>query len=282
MHIASLHRYPVKGLAGETLDSVELSVGAGVPHDRRFAVLRGDTAFDPASPRWVAKEKCVMLVRDHALARLRLRFDPDTLAVELRAPGEPALETSLAAPEGRARAADYVARVVEPKGGTPRLVEAGAMSFTDVPENCVSIVHHASIEALGAAMGATIDPLRFRANVYVTGGAAFEEFGWLGARSRWAASWCVRSRASRAVPRPASIPRSGERDLGVPKALKQHFGHVDMGVYAEVVRAGRVAAGDPVTPPAGARPTTSGGWLGSALRTARLYLRQGLVLARRR
>jgi hypothetical protein len=64
MHVASLHRFPVKG--------------AGVPHNRRF-MLRGDTAYDPASTRWVAKEKCVMLVRDHALARLRLRFDPDTI-----------------------------------------------------------------------------------------------------------------------------------------------------------------------------------------------------------
>jgi len=71
MHVASLHRFTVKDLAGEPLDTVELSAGAGVPHDRRFAVLRGDTAYDPASARWVAKEKCVMLVRDHALARLR-------------------------------------------------------------------------------------------------------------------------------------------------------------------------------------------------------------------
>jgi hypothetical protein len=58
MDVASLHRFPVKG--------------AGVPHNRRF-MLRGDTAYDPASTRWVAKEKCVMLVRDHALARLRVR-----------------------------------------------------------------------------------------------------------------------------------------------------------------------------------------------------------------
>lgn len=282
MHVASLHRFPVKGIAGEALDAVDLAVGAGVPHDRRFAVLRGDTTFDPASPRWMAKEKCVMLVRDHALARLRLRFDPDTMALELNAPGESALETSLAEPEGRARAAAYVARVVEPKGGTPQLVEAGTMSFTDVPENCISIVSHASIEALGAAMGATIHPLRFRANVYVDGGSAFDEFGWLGSE---VALGGVVVRPFARIPRCAATsvdPETGERDLGVPKALKQHFGHVDMGVYAEVVRAGRVAVGDRVAPPADARPASDGGWLGATLRTVRLYLRQGLVLARRR
>ena len=51
MHVASLHRFPVKGLAGESLDAIDLAPGAGVPDDRRFAILRGDTAFDPASPR---------------------------------------------------------------------------------------------------------------------------------------------------------------------------------------------------------------------------------------
>src|SRR5258706_10659587 len=143
MNVASLHRFPVKGIAGESLGAIELAIGAGLPHDRRFAVVRGDTTFDQAQPRWVAKEKGVMLMRDHALARLRLSFDPDSLALALRAPGEPPLETSLATPEGRAHAAEYVARVVQPGGGTPRVVEAGAVSFTDVPQNCISIVQHA-------------------------------------------------------------------------------------------------------------------------------------------
>jgi len=282
MHVASLHRFPLKGIAGESLDAVDLAAGAGVPHDRRFAVLRGDTAFDPAIPRWVAKEKCVMLVRDHGLARIRLRFDPGTSALVLRAPGEPDLETTLATPEGRERAAAFVARVVTPKGGAPRLVEAGAMSFTDVPENCISIVQQASIDALATAMGEPLHPQRFRANVYVAGGAPFAELGWIGQE---VALGGVIVRPFARIPRCAATgvdPDTGERDLPVPKALKQHFGHVDMGVYAEVVRAGRVAVGDAVSPPAGAGAAGGNGFLPSLLRTARLYLRQGLVLARRR
>jgi uncharacterized protein YcbX len=59
------------------------------------------------------------------------------------------------------------------------------------------------------------------------------------------------------IPRCAATsvnPETAQRDLTVPKALKQHFGHVDMGVYAEVVRGGRVAVGDPVAG-GGRRPT---------------------------
>jgi hypothetical protein len=110
MHVASLHGSPVKGLAGEPLDTAELSAGAGVPHDRRFAVLRGDSAYGPGRARWVAKEKCVMLVRDHALARLRLRFDPDTMApssahpASRRSRGRSARPRGASAPPGTSRA----------------------------------------------------------------------------------------------------------------------------------------------------------------------------------
>jgi hypothetical protein len=38
-----IYRYPVKGLPGEALDTVSLAVGQGLPHDRRFAIARGDT-----------------------------------------------------------------------------------------------------------------------------------------------------------------------------------------------------------------------------------------------
>ncbi|MBY0274536.1 MOSC domain-containing protein [Candidatus Binatia bacterium] len=281
MHVDALYRFPVKGLAGEPLDAVDLAPGTGVPHDRRFAVLRGDTAFDAASPRWVAKEKCVMLMRDAALARIALRYDPVTLGLALQAPGEPPLETSLATDEGRALAAAYVARVADPPGGPPRIVEAGAMSFTDVPENCLSIVGRASIDALSAAAGHPLHPLRFRANVYLTGIGAFEELGWLG---REVAIGGVVVRPFARIPRCAATsvnPATAERDVTVPKGLKQHFGHVDMGVYAEVVRGGRIATGDAAAPPVDTRPG-SDAWLPSLLRTARLYLRQGLVLARRR
>jgi MOSC domain-containing protein YiiM len=41
-------------------------------------------------------------------------------------------------------------------------------------------------------------------------------------------------------------PTTAERDLNVPRALKRGFGHVNMGIYAEVTAGGEVAAGDSV------------------------------------
>ena len=39
---------------------------------------------------------------------------------------------------------------------------------------------------------------------------------------------------------------TGERDLDTPALLQAHFGHKDMGIYAEVTEGGTIAPGDVV------------------------------------
>ena len=73
--VAALYRYPVKGLSPERLDRITLAPGEGLPQDRRFALARPETRFDPERPEWLPKTNFVMLMRDAKLARLRTRFD---------------------------------------------------------------------------------------------------------------------------------------------------------------------------------------------------------------
>jgi uncharacterized protein YcbX len=49
--IASIYRYPVKGLSPEALPNVALGVGQTLPADRRYAIENGPSGFDPAAPR---------------------------------------------------------------------------------------------------------------------------------------------------------------------------------------------------------------------------------------
>ncbi len=44
-------------------------------------------------------------------------------------------------------------------------------------------------------------------------------------------------------------PETAARDMNIPQALQRGFGHVDMGVYAEVVTGGEVATGDRIVAP---------------------------------
>ena len=45
-----------------------------------------------------------------------------------------------------------------------------------------------------------------------------------------------------------SIRDTGIRDLHIPRTLMQAFGHMDCGIYAEVIAAGEIAVGDCVDP----------------------------------
>ena len=42
-----------------------------------------------------------------------------------------------------------------------------------------------------------------------------------------------------------------ERDLPIPRLLKQHYGHTDLGIYANILSGGDLAPGLPVAVPAG-------------------------------
>jgi uncharacterized protein YcbX len=75
---------------------------------------------------------------------------------------------------------------------------------------------------------------------------AFHEFDLL---DRTLAIGAVRLKVMKRIVRCAATnvePRTGIRDLEIPKTLMRAFGHMDCGVYAEVMEAGTVTAGDPI------------------------------------
>ncbi len=103
------------------------------------------------------------------------------------------------------------------------------------------------MDDLERVTGAAVDPLRFRANVYFEGAPAWAEFDWLG---REIAIGAARLRVTARIDRCAAThvnPETAARDMNVVKALQRGFGHIDMGVYAEVISGGEIATGDGIT-----------------------------------
>ena len=257
--IAALYRYPVKGLSPEPLQRVTLSPGQCLPQDRRFAIALPTTEFDPARPQWLAKTHFAMLMRDEKLAELQTRFDPESGVLSAKRGGETVLRARLTESEGRRAAGafltDFMAGAVE---GPLRIVEAPGHAFADArpkpnatTDKYVSLINRASLAMIEAAVGRPVDPLRFRANVYFDGPPAWTELGWLEREIRLGPA---RLRVVAAITRCAATavnPATAERDLDVVGALRSHFGHNLMGIYAEVAEGGAIAVGDELTPPTG-------------------------------
>jgi len=249
MRVEAIYRYPVKGLSPEALEEVTLAPGECLPHDRRFALAQGDAPFDPAAPSWLPKRHFGCLQANARLALLHTAFDPRSGCLLIRAPDRLRLVADTRTDEGRAEIAAFLAGFLGPEArGTPRFVEAPGHNFTDVAVKCVSVIGLSSLHALEAAVGVELDPIRFRANVYVSGGEPWAEFGFVGQEIQLGSA---RLRVLKRIIRCAATevnPRTAERDADPPRWLRERFGHAHMGVYCEVLEGGRVAAGDALEP----------------------------------
>jgi uncharacterized protein YcbX len=252
--ISAIYRYPVKGLSPEPLRSVALAPGRCLPQDRRFAIALPATRFDSERPEWLAKTHFAMLMRDETLAQLQTRLDAEHCELEVERDGRVLLRACLAEPEGRRQAGEFFTAFLDGAVAGPlRVVEAPGHAFADArrkpnatTDQYVSLINRASIAALEQAIGAPVDPLRFRANVYFDGVPAWSELDWL---EREIAIGATRLRVIAAITRCAATqvnPTTAERDLDIVRELQRGFGHNLMGVYAEVVEGGEISVGEEI------------------------------------
>ncbi|MGY6569322.1 MAG: MOSC domain-containing protein [Salinarimonas sp.] len=247
IRITGLYRYPVKGLSPEALPRIRLDKGGHVPGDRLFAIENGDSGFDPQNPQHRAKTHYLMLMRDEALARLETAYDADTNMLSISCDGGLRLRAACGEPDGQDAIAACFRDYLGEAGlrGTPRLLRAPqGYRFTDSPRGFVSIINLASVAAVENFVGAPVDPLRFRGNLHVEGLPAWEEFSLVG--KTLTAPSGLQLRVTSPIVRCAATnvdPGTGLRDLSIPQALMRHLGHMDCGVYAEIIAPGTLATG---------------------------------------
>jgi len=252
IRVAAIYRYPVKGLSPEPLERVTLTHGECVPNDRRFALARASARFDPAQPAWLPKTEFFMLMRDAALAQLRTRFDGQSGFFTIERDGETLLRARITDGAGRAQINAFFADFLkDAPGNPPKVVGAPGHTFSDAQQKpgsttyqYVSLVNLASVEELEKAVRIPVDPLRFRANFYLSGLPAWDERDWAGSGIM---AGNVRLRIVSSITRCAATsvnPATATRDLNIPAILRKEFGHNTMGVYAEVVGNGGVARDD--------------------------------------
>ena len=206
--ISMLRRHPVKGFTPEALQSAQLKAHAHFPCDRMYAVEDGPSGFNPNNPGHVSKQKFTVL----AFASWLTRFLGDEIKGPLRV---------LPAPAGH--------------------------RFMDHPQGYVSIINLASVRDLEDKTERTIDPMRFRANVYVEGWPAWIEMDRAGREIQLGAA---RVKGVKPIVRCSATcvdPSTGDYDMDLPTYLFTHYNHMHCGLYVSVEEGGAVKVGDGVT-----------------------------------
>jgi uncharacterized protein YcbX len=243
--LIGIFRHPVKGLNAESLEAVNLEADQGLPHDRRFALARAGTAFDPVHPVWLRKSHFLMLMRDEALAAVEVDYRHERRRLTVRRDGRTVVEADLDSVGGREEVERFFARhlgLPDP----PRLVESDGHMFSDDPEKLVSLINLGTVRELATVLGTPVAPARFRGNLLIDGAAAWEEFGWVGQRLQiGGAGFEVVKRIDRCAATNVD-PVTAKRDLNIPGTLRRHYDHIDCGVFLRVTGPGEIRIGEGV------------------------------------
>jgi GntR family transcriptional regulator/MocR family aminotransferase len=231
------------------LSSVVLEADKPFPHDRIFALARPGAPIDRSDPKWAKKGLFVMLMLDENLARVSTSLDLDSLRLTVKQGNQQVASAQLADAEDRTKIENFFWQLLPTLPAAPVLVRSPGGHFMDKPDNVISLINLATVRSLEAQWGVEIDPLRFRANIYIDGAKPWEEFDWIGSEIRIGGTVFAVDRKNGRCGATNVNPASGKRDLDIPSSLRAAFGHKNLGVYLIVRDGGEVAVGDTVLAP---------------------------------
>ena len=224
--VAGLWRYPVKSMAGEALQEVEVS-WHGVAGDRRWAFVR-EGVVRSGFPWLTIRERADM---GHYRPWFLRPERPDESPTVVRTPS--GAELDVVDPRLARELAEGV-RVIKQDRGI----------FDVMP---LALITTQTIGSLGAFVDTELDVQRFRPNLLVeaAANAAFQEDAWVGSLLEVGD---MRMRVDRRDKRCAVVnvdPVTTARDPAILRTIAGKR-NAYLGVYGSTVQPGRVAVGDPV------------------------------------
>ncbi|MEM9970862.1 MAG: MOSC domain-containing protein [Pseudomonadota bacterium] len=243
--LSKIVRHPIKAVGRDELPSVALKAGQWMPFDRLWAVSHEKSKL--TEDGWARKANFLRGVTDPQLMAVSAKFDPMLKEITLRHPKFDEVTVRPNDPEDTEELVDWLRRIWPDDLPAPTgIYRATNAHLTDVPDPWISINATASLDALSALAGQSLSPHRFRGNLWIDGLDAWQEKGWVGKTLKVGdAALAVREEITRCKATMAN-PETGKRDVDTLDLLSE-LGHMEFGVYAEVVDGGDISLGDPVT-----------------------------------
>ena len=226
--IRMVARYPVKSMRGEAYPVLPLTL-QGFEEDRRFAFVQAESRSDFP---WLTARQMPDLVR---------------WQTSVEKPGTPDVAVMVTTPDGERWpvASTEVRQAIERRFGKPVFLLRNHRGSFDAAN--VSVISEQTVERIAEESQTEVNPWRFRPNLLVNlegGGAAFDEFKWVGRVLRLGDK--ARVAVIKVDERCVMItldPVTGEPAPQILKCVAQLHNN-RAGVYATVISAGEVRVGD--------------------------------------
>lgn len=247
LKVTDIYRHPIKAHGVEALKSVTLTTGKCLPWDRAWAVATEAAKIDFDAPEWAGCGNFTRGAKAPELMAIQAQVNEGAGTVTLTHPRHEPITINPAVPSDARRFIDWTKPLIPANRAAPKqLYHAAGRGLTDSSWPSVSINTQASLNAVEARAGVPLSPLRFRGNIWLAGGEAWQEFDWIGKEIRIGEIRLeVRERIERCLATTAN-PQTGQRDVEMLNVLESGWGHRDFGIKAFVVQGGKLNVNDPV------------------------------------
>ena len=225
-NIKSIVRYPIKGLSGENIEKITLEKNQVLPGDREYAFSRSHVTYNRNNPVYLRKTNFLALVKEEKLAKLETKFDPESKKLLIKLDNKIVINEILNEEENINKVETFFQNYLNLGfDSKPKLVQGMKVknnnnlthSFSDIPDKAVSIINLNTINELEKKLGKKISLDESVLEVFKK------------------TQRCAATNVN---------PENAIRDINIPNEINTHYGHLDLGVYARVIKSGLVSISD--------------------------------------
>ena len=240
--IQSINFFPIKGLQGFGLEECFLRENQLLDNDRKFALSQ--SVNHKAATSWLPKSHFKQLVNQPSLAKTRLSLiSQNPLTLKIEGSIETFNLTDSAAKRAFSEAITNLTNSNE--SGNLNLIEAETGGLSDTRSQWISIGASASANKLIQRFSLDDSYFRFRLNIWIETQTPFEEFNWVGREAKIGnAELEFQSPVGRCNAINVSAKTGDITSQLLPQEMRAHFGHSDLGVFARVIKSGKISQTD--------------------------------------
>ena len=249
--ISSIHYYPVKSLSFSSVQKSIIKKDFGIIYDRIFSFTRNINYKKAKLIEKFPKERklnyFLTLKNSPVLNKYKFHYDKN----ELKLNQDNIMILSIST-EDENKFYIYCKKLIELEKSLSKslyLLKNEKYPFFDTTHsskisNTISLINLNSIKDLEKKINKVIEPSRFRGNLYISDIDAWEERNWINSIIRINK---IHFKVVKHIARCSATnlqPNSDNITINLPRAIKKHYNHIDMGVYLSPLDDGEINIGD--------------------------------------
>ncbi|MDC0461812.1 MOSC domain-containing protein [Alphaproteobacteria bacterium] len=243
MHdIKSICFFPIKGLGGFERDKCVLVTDELIQNDRKFALA--EVPISDTTTPWLPKKHFKQLVNLPSLGKVSIELISDNpLILRINQINQ---DFNLSDENDKTSFTMHIKKLSHfPSNQELCLVQSIKGGLTDTKDQWISIGGTASANEIIEKYDLDSSYLRFRLNIWAATSTPFEEFNWIGRTGRIGeARLAFLAPVGRCNAINVSAQTGEVSSYILPQAMRTDYGHSNLGVFAHVVKSGKISTSD--------------------------------------